>query len=474
MAGAAHKQEGGGLPIAVIGAGFSGTMTALHLLREVDCPILLCERGQSFARGAAYSTHDRVHLLNVRAANMSAFPDEPEHFSKWLEAGEHAPSELHETSVGTFVSRGVYGRYLSELLAGAVSGRDGAVRLRIVPDEVVDLEPADTGYNLVLAGGRKHHVSGAVLAVGNLLPNETEPGRYVENPWAVSFADGLVPDEPVVVIGTGLTMVDIVTQLWASGFGGPVVAVSRRGLLPHTHVLTAPWPTPNFIAAELRSPVSLLRRIRQEISVARKEGVTWQSVIDGLRPITSQIWRGLPAAGQRAFLRHLRPWWDVHRHRMAPPIGQQILGLIDQGYLQLRSGRILSVEAGSEHATVSYKARHCDETISLRAQKVINATGSVPASRVNDTLVSRLLARDLIRLDRNRLGVDVTERFAALRADGETTPTLWALGPIVRGVLWECTAVPDIRRHAIDLAEQVKTELTGGGLSLRADQPRER
>jgi uncharacterized NAD(P)/FAD-binding protein YdhS len=459
----AGLQQPSGLPIAVIGAGFSGTMTALHLLREIERPILLCERGQSFARGAAYSTQDPFHLLNVRAANMSAFPDKPDHFSRWLEAGEYAPTEQHETSAGTFVSRGLYGRYLSDLLAGAVAGEDGAVRLRIVPDEVVDLEPAETGYTLVLAGGRKHHVAGAVLALGNLLSNEVAASRYVENPWAIRFDEDLVPDEPVVVIGTGLTMVDVVTRLWASGFGGPVVAISRRGLLPHTHILTAPWVAPAFTAAELRSPVRLLRRMRQEIRRARGEGVAWQSVVDSLRPITGQIWRGIPPTGQGSFLRHLRPWWDVHRHRMAPPIGQQILGLIDQGYLEIRAGRLISVETGPENVTITYKARHCPDMIWLRAQKVINATGSMPASRVNDPLVSVLFDRGLIRLDRNRLGIDVSERFAAFRHDGQITPSLWAIGPIVRGALWECTAVPDIRTHSFNLAKQVKAKLAGRG-----------
>jgi uncharacterized NAD(P)/FAD-binding protein YdhS len=204
--------------------------------------------------------------------------------------------------------------------------------------------------------------------------------------------------------------------------------------------------------------------MRHEIGLARAEWVNWQSVIDSLRPITGQIWRGFPPAGQGSFLRHLRPWWDVHRHRMAPPIGQQILGLIDQGYLEIRAGRLVSVETGPENVTITYKARHCGETISVRAQKVINATGSVPASRVNDPLLSRLFDRGLIRLDRNHLGLDITERFAVLRPDGQTTSSLWALGPIVRGALWECTAVPDIRRHAIDVATNAKTEFAGKGV----------
>jgi uncharacterized NAD(P)/FAD-binding protein YdhS len=447
-------------PIAVIGAGFSGTMTALHLLEQVpDRPVLLCERAPTFARGAAYSTNDPVHLLNVRAANMSAFPDRPGHFADWVAARGTGDEGVHETAVGTFVSRALFGRYLSSLVSDRLGCSDGAARLRIVPDAVVDLIPCEEGYDLVLAGGRRHRVAGAVLAIGNLLPERGRNNAYVANPWVSPFTEGLRPGEPVVIIGTGLTMVDVVTQLWASGFAGPVVAISRRGLLPHTHALTHAWPAPDISETERRSLARLLGRVRAEIARARQEGVGWQSVIDGLRPLTSRLWQGLPESEQRRFLRHLRPWWDTHRHRMAPPIGGHILALIERGYLRLEAGRVVTMDTECLPAQVTYRPRGGHQPIGIEAQRVINATGSSPAQAVGDPLLRRLTERGLVRLDRHRLGLEAGADLALVNAAGAVTPGLWALGPILRGMFWECTAVPDIRHQAIHVANVIAARL---------------
>jgi uncharacterized NAD(P)/FAD-binding protein YdhS len=453
------------LPIAVIGAGFSGTMTALQLLRTLpERPLLLCERSTVFGRGAAYSTQEPVHLLNVRSANMSAFPDRPDHFTRWLDREIETASldeisrHVQDSSVGTFVSRTLYGRYLTALIRESVGEDDGARRLRLIPDEVVGLAPEGDGYRLVLAGGRTHPVAGAVLAMGNLLSSASGNGRYVESPWGAALAEDLVPDRPVVIVGTGLTMVDVTMQLWASGFAGPVIAISRRGLLPQSHVLSAPWPVPTLDATQKRSLSRLMRRVRQEVAAARRQGIAWQNVIDSFRPITSQFWQRLPEAEQRRFLRHARPWWDVHRHRMAPPVAQQLRGLVQQGYLSIRAGRITAIEEAENRAIVTYQPRGGGAITTIEAQRVINATGATPAGDVRSTLLRGLLDRGLVRVDRHGLGLEVTDDLQALGASGNPTPRLWALGPISRGVFWECTAVPDIRRQALDLSDRVASE----------------
>lgn len=277
----------------MVGAGFSGTMTALHLLPRLGSrAILLCERGERFARGVAYGTGNPGHLLNVRAANMSAYPDRPDHFLAWL--GRTAPAagtdEVRVTAAGTFVSRRLYGRYLTALLSDAVAGHDGASRLILVPDEVVDLVPAEVGYRLVLAGGVEHGVAGAVLAAGTLLPTRNDPGPYVANPWLGSFTENLRPREPVVVVGSGLTMVDVTLQLLHAGFEGPIVAISRRGLRPHVHAAATSWPTPALTARERGSPAQLLRRLRREVAAATAGGASWHGVVDSLRSLTSGLW----------------------------------------------------------------------------------------------------------------------------------------------------------------------------------------
>jgi uncharacterized NAD(P)/FAD-binding protein YdhS len=449
------------LPIAVIGAGFSGTMTALHLLKRGESAgLLLCERGQSFARGLAYSTDRADHLLNVRATNMSAFPDQPGHFTTWLEnvlASQAADLKQHiqETAAGTFVSRDLYGRYLSNLLDSTIESGTSQ-KLTLVREEVVDLEQVPEGYRLVLANGANHTVAGAVLAIGNLVPNQGNRGSYIANPWNVPLAEDLAPDQPVVIIGTGLTMIDLALHLRSTGFRGPVIAISRRGLNSQAHVPTTSWPTPEFTDLERSSTLTLARRVRREIAQAAQHGIVWQSVIDSLRPVTSALWQGMPATEQARFLRHLKPWWDVHRHRAAPPIAQAVSSLMKSGWLQVRGGRIIAVETGDEgQVLVRYRSRGRPETVEIRAQRVIDATGTLGIDAAQDPLLMRMRERGLVRPDRHGLGLDVTDDLRLIAKDGRVSPRLWALGPIVRGVLLECTAVPDIRRQAAELAEHI-------------------
>lgn len=164
--------------------------------------------------------------------------------------------------------------------------------------EVVDLQPEPEGYRLVLAGGITHRVAGAVLAAGNLPPEDPGERPYVADPWTASFSDGLRAGEPVVVIGSGLTVVDMALRLQHAGFGGPAIAISRCGLRPQSHAATIPGPMPTFTAAERRSPARLLQRLRREMAEAAGTGVAWQSVVDSLRPITTELWRGLAPDGQ--------------------------------------------------------------------------------------------------------------------------------------------------------------------------------
>ena len=445
------------LPIAVVGAGFSGTLTALHLLtRTSDRQILLCERNDRFGRGTAYGTIDPGHLLNVRASNMSAFPDRPDHFVRWLErTGPHDAAEMRQTPAGTFVSRQLYGSYLTALLQDAIRGADGASRLILVPDEVVDILPDQAGHRIVLAGGRVMAVAGAVLALGQGLPPEDAAGPVVANPWASPFAEGLDATRPVVVIGSGLTMVDIALQLHRTGFEGPLIAISRRGLLPHAHAPTACWPAPVPSTEERASLSRLVRHLRRHAAEAEAAGVGWRSAVDSMRSVTSELWRSLDQDAQRRFLRHARPWWEIHRHRMAVPVGQHVGDLMRRGLLDVRAGWIQDVTADGDRARVTYRPQGRTAVQTIEAQRVIFATGTRPAELCGSVLLDRLMERGLARPDRHRLGLDIDPTFCVLDRGGTATPHLWALGPLGMGVLWECTAVPDIRLHAIIVAEQV-------------------
>ena len=451
-------------PIAVIGAGFSGTIATLHLLNRLppEQPVLLCERAPTFGRGVAYGTEDNDHLLNVRTANMSAFNDKPLHFQDWITRGTNAGQQLpgvHHTTAGVFASRSLYGQYLRSILGGAMRESAGQARLRLFPDEVIDVVPLEDGYELVGSGGQRLLVDKVLLAVGNLPAEENVDPRICNDAWGEKAHRPLASDLPVLIVGTGLTMIDIAVSLRRRNFAGGIHALSRGGLLPMRHAASKPWPTPAFSAAEAVSLSAMTARVRAEIRQAKEEGSDWRAVIDSLRPITARLWGGLPAAERARFLRHLRRAWDVHRHRMAPPHADMIEAMLAEGSLTVAAGRIRRMESGPHSVRVTYAARDGSGEKTIEAQRVIMANGLEHISRTRDPLMKSLLDRGLVRLDSHGLGLDVTEGLNAIRADGSVADDIWALGPIVRGVFWECVAVPDIRVQAANVAVGVARRL---------------
>ncbi len=459
-------------PIAVIGAGFSGTIATLQLLRRLpdDQPVLLCERSSDFARGMAYSPGDNTHLLNVRAANMSAISDERMHFEDWLRqraaATDGKLDGLFDTEAGLFASRGLYGQYLRSILDHAMRQTAGHAQLRLLPDEINDVEPIEGGgFNLVCASGQKLEVAGVVLAVGNLPAEEGDDPRICSNAWDPKAWRALDDSRPIMIVGTGLTMIDLAVGIRRRGFSGTIYALSRGGLLPTRHTVTATWPTPMLTIAEERSMPLLMRRLRQEIAAAAEQGVDWRAVIDSMRPITASLWVRFSLDERRRFLRHIRRYWDVHRHRMAPPHADMVETMIADGSLKIIAGRISSMVKGENCVRVTYCPKSGTEPQVLDVQRVIKASGLEHISRTRDPLMQRLLDRGLVRMDAQGMGLDVTDGLNAIRADGDPAPRIWALGPIVRGVFWECVAVPDIRVQASHLAVSVVAW-------LREDAPR--
>ncbi len=452
------------LPVAVIGAGFSGTMVAIHLCRVLppERPVFLCDRSGQFARGLAYATSHPDHLLNVRATNMSAFPEQPDHFARWLtRCGPDEEAHIRHTAAGTFAARGLYGRYLTELLGNAVITPGGALHLTLAKEAVTDLEPGEQGFQLALASGRKIEVAGAVLACGNLGKSGRLASRFLAETWATTPLDDLPVDKPILVVGSGLTMIDAISGLRSRGFHGRIIAISRRGLLPHSHAPAPAWARPNFTRDELSSITRLLVRIREEIGAAQAAGIGWHSVIDSLRPQSVAIWRGLPLDAQKRFLRHLRAYWDVHRHRTAPPAAEMIEREQEAGTLRIVRAKISTIEDGEDDALVTFRERGTTDSCTIAVRRIIDASGIASVADTDDLLLRRLLDKGLVRPDPLQLGLDVADDYSILHRDGHDDARLWTLGPLLRGSLWECTAVPDIRSQAADLARIVAGRLHG-------------
>jgi len=437
----------------IIGAGFSGSLLAVHLLRRLPhgSRVHLIERRGEFGSGLAFSTPNSSHLLNVRAERMSAFEREPAHFQNWL-ADQH---EDEGPGGAAFVPRGMYGRYVQSLLADQLAAENGNRNLYLFPDEAVDLQLNPDGAVIQMSGGRPVRVDAAVLAVGNFPPQvpsgaEALAGspHYVANPWDAEATRTISHDAALLVIGSGLTMVDFVLNMLDRGHRGPIYAMSRRGLLPHRHAPSPP-PVP-WVPEEL--PLSAqVRKMRHAV-----ESHDWRAVFDGVRPHTQSWWSNLPVEQRKRFLRHLRPWWDIHRHRMAPEVARRIDEAIGRGALTVLAGRFQTIEADGDRLAIRYRPRGRDAQGHLAVDHVVNCSGpSSDYGAIEQKLVRSLLNRGAIRPDALSLGLDVDVSLKLLDAEGKVQPRLYGLGPVTKGRFWECTAVPEIRRQAEELAERL-------------------
>jgi uncharacterized NAD(P)/FAD-binding protein YdhS len=443
--------------VAIIGAGFSGTLLSLHLLRHCPPPIrlVLIERNSQFGRGLAYATGNASHILNVPAARMSAFHDRPNDFLDWL---TQQPGN-EGCGPQTFAPRRAFGAYVRALLNDEIK-RSGRDRLELVKGDVIGLDRSGASLVLTLDRERRVEADFAVLATGNFPPAPVpvaDPGFYDTafyrpDPWAADVFCDLDPDAPVMLLGTGLTTVDAVIALLDQGHQGPIYALSRRGLLPRRHA-SVPVPAPEH--EPFPTAVNALTRfLRKESARAIAEGSGWQPIIDELRPFTVDMWQTMSLPDRRRFLRHLRPWWDVHRHRMAGQVADRIDAARASGQFRVLVGRVRDFVVEGGQAEVLYRPRQTEDVVSIAVARVVNCAGpGADYDRIPDPLIRGLLRDGVVRPDPLRLGLDVTGNCALLNRDGAISRRLFAVGPVTKGAFWEMTAVPDIRRQTEKLAE---------------------
>ncbi|PWC52704.1 FAD/NAD(P)-binding protein [Azospirillum sp. TSO22-1] len=468
--------------IAIVGAGFTGSMLAAHLLRCADTPtsITLIERAPTPGVGLAYSTPSSAHLLNVRAYNMSAFPDDPKHFLRWLWA--HDEDSTVPPSGHAFVSRAVYGAYVRDVLAQAEAAAPPHVTLRILQGEAVRVAEGGDGVRLRLSNGMAVAADALALCVGHFPPappavaaeGVADSPRFIGDPWDHAAVAAIDPEATVLVLGTGLTMVDTVLTLENQGHRGRIVAVSRRGLLPHRHEETRPFKS--FLCPDVmpRTVLDVLIALKADVRRAAAEGLDWRSAFDALRPYHHRIWQFLPPEERRRFLRHARPFWEIHRHRVAPEVAWRIDAARRKGRLEVRAGRLRALDLtddGIEALVEAPPSRLRGLTVApeeivavqgrglawrVRAGAVINAAGpACDYSRVRHPLVRSLLDQGLARPDALRLGLDVTEDGAVIDARGSASERLFAFGPVAKAPFWEMTAVPELRSQCARAAQRL-------------------
>jgi uncharacterized NAD(P)/FAD-binding protein YdhS len=447
----ALSTRAGAHSIAIVGGGASGALMTAHLLKRAsdDVRLTLFEPRAEIGRGLAYATENESHRLNVRASNMSAFPDDPDHFWRWLKANGHRGEDRF-----CFLPRSVYGRYLASLVEDRLADT-GAPRVRWLRETVVGLAQREGSVILRFSDGETAAFDVAILCCGHE-PSEQLAAPFV-GPWEEPRSWNTAPDSTILILGTGLTMVDAAISLSESGHRGPIVALSRRGLLPQAHRRVGRAP---IAEAELPSPVKLapyLHWLRARARAEIQRGGNWRSVIDGLRPHTRAIWRAMPSGSRRRFLEHARAWWDTHRHRMAPEVEAKIGALIERGQLRILSGRVVEVNPQRDGgASVSIRPRASDAAFQIEVSRIVSCRGlTSDPRRTANPLVAQLLAEGMARVDPLGIGLDVDNDCALIDADGRASDRVFAVGPMSQAAFWEVIAVPDIRLQAAALARRL-------------------
>jgi uncharacterized NAD(P)/FAD-binding protein YdhS len=415
---------------AIIGGGASGILTTVHLQRAANPldRLVIIEPRVDLGKGIAYGTTDMSHLLNVRAGCLSAFPDHPGHFTAW--AAQRTLSDSR-----SFLPRALYGEYLNSLL-----GPVEHVRAR-----AVDLILDGIGVQVVLSDGRSLDVDRAVLAPGSSPPVWPGPlggagPRWVSDPWVPGALSEVRPGEAVLLIGTGLTAVDIALSLQAAG--NQVIATSRHGLLPRAHT-DEPFDSVRCIPPDRPTARSLLAWAR---ATATEVG-DWAPVVDSFRIHTNDLWEEMAGSERVRLLRHVHRRWEVLRHRMPPQVAARIQSMQETGQLTIVPGGMKSARETARGVDVLLGAGI------FRVAAVVNCSGpTADVTRTADPLVQRLLDRRVARPGPLDLGLDTDENGCL----PDTGNTLWLIGPLRRGRLWETTAIPEIREQAADLSTSLR------------------
>lgn len=449
--------------IAIIGAGFSGICLAANLYQLSSFPlrIIIIGNPTTFGIGLAYSTLNPAHLLNVRAKNMSAFSQRADHFVEWvnLQADKFNFNLVSKDLKEEFIPRYFYGLYLQDILHSMAAPSSAGAHVELIEDQATTLAESSNDLIINTHNGDRFRADIAVLAHGHILPrihfNCDSSILLLENPWNFERYQLIPENSPVLLLGTGLTMIDAALQLKSQGHTGKIYALSRRGLIPQIQVEdTAEYKLDeNLSSMKLRKLISL---IRNEIKKLQDYPASQQAIFKTIRLNLNSIWVSLSLREQKQFLRHCLPYWETQRHRIPPKIFECINQLRHQGSLEIVKGRILEIKNGN----AIIQPRNQINSTNIEIKTLINCTGPGKYhSDLTNPIIESLLTQGLAVVHELQLGLKTNPDGALINTANKPSNKLYTLGPPRKGTLFECTAVKEISQQSFDLAKLLLTQL---------------
>ncbi len=435
--------------VAIIGGGLAGAATTIACARYARHARVRLFSPESPGRGAAYGAGSPIWFMNGPASAMSVVADDAGHLARSLRC---AP--------GTFITRERFGEYVGETLRAAAFGR---ANVAIERSSVVDIERTRGGFLLCDDRGVRYRARSVVLAMGNarpadeFLPSELRSSaRYVGDPWRVPIAE--IPDGDMLCIGNGLTAIDHVAARALANRSGTTFTIARHGFLPARERSEIRALRYEELGLDERTPLGMFRSLREAMQRCVAMGGDWREVAEAIRRPSQRIWIGWTIAQRRQFLDHLAPLWGSLRYRVPPATDDAVAALRAAGrYVPLR-GEIVAASEERDALIVDYRVD--GEIHRLRVAMVLNCTGPNGELRSNpDPLLRSMLERGLIRPDATRLGLDATMQGEAIDREGLADERLLAIGPLLRGVLYETTAVPEIAEQARAIAQRIACDL---------------
>jgi uncharacterized NAD(P)/FAD-binding protein YdhS len=458
------------IEIAIVGVGFSGLMTAYHIVKETKVPLTLhlIDEKDTFGKGAAYSTRSHKHLLNVPAAKMSALTDDPSSFLNWAQEQPAYKGISKEILGRVFLPRQLFGKYINTLWEEALSSKREDTTVNIIHDKATDIDNVNGKYTIRLKAHEPVTADCIVLATGNEIPaNPSIPNaafyeskNYVKDPWHTDVTKLIKPEQSIMILGNGLTAVDVLISIMETGHKGLIHTLSPSGfsILPHRH---------NHIeykdfVEEIKEPYSLDQLLtlgHKHFRQLHKIGITVEPVVDSLRSLTQKIWQCWGQQEKEVFLRDSRSMWNKIRHRIAPQLYDYVQRLRLSSSLKVHKAKLVNITEDANGVAVQYLSKHTHTVKTANVALVINCTGPhLNISRSEDKLLLSLQSKGMLRPDSLHIGMDVSDKWNLLDAEGKEQTGFYTLGPNLIGLLWETTAIPEIRGQAATLAKRILEE----------------